>query len=62
VLTWTTKAVGDREWQVTVTAANDFTGDLMVHVHPPNGETVTPRTVKGDALQAGKAVSLTIRT
>ena len=59
-LAWTTKAASDREWQVMVMATNGFTADLMIHIHPPFGAVLAPRTVKREALQPGKAVNLTI--
>jgi len=60
VVSWTTKAVSDKEWQISMTAAAGFTGDLMIHIHPPDGATIAPKVIKGEALQAGKAVNMTV--
>ncbi len=60
VLNWMTNAVSDKEWQISVTASDAFTGDLHIHVHPPNGATLAPKTIKAGSLQAGKAVTLTM--
>ena len=60
LLSWTTKAISDRQWQVTVTAATAFSGDLLIHVHPPNGAAVPPTRVTAGQLQPNKAFTLTI--
>ena len=40
-LSWTTKAVSNREWQLTIDLANGFAGDLHIHIHPPDGRTLS---------------------
>jgi hypothetical protein len=37
LVSWTTKAVSNDEWEITVDAGEEFTADLAVHVHPPDG-------------------------
>jgi hypothetical protein len=36
-LSWTTKAVSNREWQIAIDLANGFAGDLHIHIHPSDG-------------------------
>jgi hypothetical protein len=36
-ISWTTRAVSNREWQVSIDLANGFDGDLHIHIHPPDG-------------------------
>lgn len=37
-LSWSTTARGDRGWEVQIDFAGSFTGDLLVHIHPPDGQ------------------------
>jgi len=36
-LSWTTVAKSDREWEITIEFAEPFQGDLLIHIHPPDG-------------------------
>jgi hypothetical protein len=36
---WTTSALSNTEWEITV-HAEGFTGDLVLHIHPPNGNSL----------------------
>jgi hypothetical protein len=33
---WTTEALSDRRWRVSVTADRSWNADVVVHIHPPN--------------------------
>ncbi|MFZ0663566.1 MAG: hypothetical protein WAM66_12795 [Acidobacteriaceae bacterium] len=35
---WTTEAINDREWKVSIDAAKGFSGDVLLHIHPPDGK------------------------
>lgn len=53
-LSWSTEAKGDRSWQVTIDFESPFTGDLVVHVHPPDGQPLrrsTSGTVSGQTVR-----------
>jgi hypothetical protein len=39
VVSWRTTAVSNTEWEITV-ATQGFTGDLAVHIHPPDGSSL----------------------
>ncbi len=36
-VSWATEARGDRQWHVTVEVAEDFSADIAVHIHAPDG-------------------------
>lgn len=36
-LSWTTQAVNAREWNVDLSVQRGFTGDVIIHIHPPDG-------------------------
>lgn len=36
-LSWTTVAKSNRSWEVQIDFEKPFTGDLLVHIHPPDG-------------------------
>jgi hypothetical protein len=36
-VSWSTVAHGDRDWEIQVDFEQPFTGDLLIHVHPPDG-------------------------
>ncbi len=40
MLTWATEAVGVREWKVDLSIQRGFRGDLVIHIHPPDGGTL----------------------
>lgn len=37
-ISWTTIAKSDRSWEVQLDFESPFTGDLNVHIHPPDGQ------------------------
>lgn len=39
-LSWTTEAVSAREWKIDLSLQPGFRGDLIVHIHPANGDTL----------------------
>jgi hypothetical protein len=55
-LGWSTVAHSDRSWEVTLDFPLPFTGDLLVHIHPPDGQPL--RQTSAGAL-AGSAIHLT---
>ena len=53
-LSWTTLAKSDRSWHVTINFESPFTGDLVVHIHPPDGKPLshsTAGTVSGQTVR-----------
>ena len=60
-LSWSTKAVSEGEWQVTLTPAAGFAADLYIHIHSPDGSALAPTIVHREKLQNGAPVSLNIR-
>lgn len=42
---WQTKAVGDHRWKITLDKPSDFTGDLQIHIHPPDGKPLITATI-----------------
>ena len=40
VVSWSTQAVEDREWKVTLDIPKGFSGDLIIHIHPNDGKPV----------------------
>ena len=55
-LSWSTVAHGDRAWEVRIAFGSAFSGDLMVHIHPPDGRPL--RQTSAGAL-AGNAIRFT---
>jgi hypothetical protein len=53
---WTTVAQADRSWQVTLNFDSPFAGDLIVHIHPPDGKPLKHSTAGSIS---GQAVHLT---
>ena len=43
-LSWTTFAQSDRSWQVDLNFESPFTGDLVLHIHPPDGKPLNHST------------------
>lgn len=43
-LSWSTKALSDHHWKITIDCPNSFSGDLVVHIHP-NGTPVQSTSV-----------------
>lgn len=37
-LSWSTVALGDRSWEIRIDFDKPFSGDLVVHIHPPDGQ------------------------
>jgi hypothetical protein len=48
-ITWTTEALTDRHWKVTVEVPETFSADLAVHIHPPDGSPL--RTASAGTLE-----------
>jgi hypothetical protein len=61
LLSWSTKALSNGEWQIIITPAAGFSGDLMVHVHPPEGPAMPPTSVHRAKLQSGATITLNIQ-
>ena len=40
VVSWSTQAVADRQWMVTLDIPEGFSCDLMIHIHPSDGKPV----------------------
>ena len=52
-LSWATVAQTDRSWQIQIDFASTFTGDLMIHIHPPDSAPVrrtSAGTLSGNAI------------
>ena len=52
-VSWSTVAHGDRSWEITLEFPQPFTGDLLVHIHPPDGQPLrqaSAGTLAGDAI------------
>lgn len=45
MLSWTTEALGDREWKIELSLQPGFRGDIIVHIHPVNGSALTSSSV-----------------
>ena len=43
-LSWSTQATGDRSWEVRIDFESAFAGDLVVHIHPPDGQPLRQAT------------------
>lgn len=53
-ISWSTVAVSGRAWQVTLDFDQPFTGDLIIHIHPPDGQPLqrtSAGTVDGNAVR-----------
>ena len=44
-IAWTTEATGDRAWEVTLDVAKGFSGDVLLHIHPPDGSSLKSASV-----------------
>lgn len=55
-LSWSTVARGERDWEIQIDLKPPFTGDLLVHVHPPDGQPL--RTTSAGSL-SGNAIRFT---
>lgn len=44
-LTWTTEATDNSTWQLTVKASNGFSGQLCIHIHPPDSRPIKSTTL-----------------
>jgi hypothetical protein len=51
---WATHAVADRRWEITVDVPKAFSADLVVHVHPDDGERL--RTASSGMLERNKII------
>lgn len=53
---WSTVAHGDRDWEIQVNFEQPFSGDLYIHVHPPDGQPLQHTSAGG---LAGSAIHFT---
>ncbi len=52
-LGWSTIAHSDRSWEVQIDFDSSFSGDLLIHIHPPDGEPLrhtSSGTLSGNAI------------
>lgn len=54
-ISWTTKSIGNNAWSVAIETPQGFEGDLIIHIHPPDGRQL--KSTSGGKLQ-GNAVVL----
>jgi hypothetical protein len=40
-VSWSTRSLANRQWEVTVETAMGFSGDLVIHVHPEDGKPIS---------------------
>jgi len=53
-LSWSTVAHGDRSWEVQVDFDSAFSGDLLIHIHAPDGQPLrhtSAGTLSGNAIR-----------
>jgi hypothetical protein len=72
LITWSTVAVNDSEWRITLKPASAFSGELVVHIHPPDGRPLQSATVgqvqrqtvsiEGGDLKRGETTEIVVRT
>ncbi|HEX4228235.1 MAG TPA: hypothetical protein VHZ07_06165 [Bryobacteraceae bacterium] len=72
VLNWTTEASSNSEWKITITAPAGFSGQLILHIHPPDGRPLAFATrgavqrnrvvIDSGAFTPSKTITLTVRT
>ena len=43
-LTWSCQATTDASWQITISSDRAFTGDILLHIHPPTNATLRSST------------------
>lgn len=59
---WSTHAVTDRQWKVTIDAPAGFGGDLVIHIHPSDGKPLRSTsigTIDGERVVLNKAAFMT---
>ena len=39
-VTWTTRALSDRHWKIILDTPKGFSGDLVIHIHPQDGQPI----------------------
>jgi hypothetical protein len=64
-ISWTTEAATDSEWHLDITAAPGFSGQVAIHVHPPDGRplaSATAGTVQPDRVVINPAAFASSRT
>ncbi|HEY1213448.1 MAG TPA: hypothetical protein VGE93_07420, partial [Bryobacteraceae bacterium] len=44
-ITWSTEAAAGGSWSVVIETPQNFAGDLMIHIHPPNGRKLSSTSV-----------------
>jgi hypothetical protein len=58
-ISWETRALSDRNWKITVDVSEGFTGDVRIHLHPPDGDPlrhVSVGTVEGRSILLDRAM------
>jgi hypothetical protein len=40
-VSWSTRSLANRQWEVTVDTAMGFNGDLVIHIHPDDGKPIS---------------------
>ena len=53
-ISWTTYAVDDQKWQVSIDTPSGFAGDLVVHIHPSRGGSV--KASSSGVIDAGRII------
>jgi len=56
---WSTRAAGDRQWSITVHVPKGFAADLIIHVHPNDGQPLRATSIgllQGDKLIISKSL------
>lgn len=69
-LSWSTVAVSNTSWRITLRAPGGFAGDLLIHIHPPAGGAVRTTSlgtianghilIARNTIRAGETVTLDI--
>ena len=58
-VSWTTKALTDRHWKVSLDVSPGFSGDIRIHIHAPDGkliQTTSAGTITGNAVLISRAM------
>ncbi|QNI34709.1 hypothetical protein H7849_00715 [Alloacidobacterium dinghuense] len=57
-VSWSTRAISDRQWKVMLDVPKGFTGDIIIHIHPRDGkpvQTASVGTVVGNGIVIPRA-------
>ncbi len=63
-LGWSTVALADRSWEIEINFERPFTGDLALHIHPPDGRPLRKSSagrIDGDAVYFARAELIATR-